>query len=313
MNPFANRLEKNFRHLRSWAQRFPCDAFRIYDRDIPEYAVSVDFYAGKVVVHRYFNKSFQERDDLKFLDVIEVLKSFFSIHDCDIFVKERQRQKGISQYEKVGDSSVFHHVKEGGLSFLVNLSDYLDTGLFLDHRLSRRWVFENSDKRRVLNLFCYTGSVSVHAVAGGARQVTSIDLSSNYLSWAEENMKLNSYRISDHTFIRADVCEWLKNQAGQNLYDLIFLDPPSFSNSKKMKDFFDVQRDHRWMIEKCMHLLSPQGCLFFSNNLRSFKMDEGLFEFFQIEDISKKTIPLDFRNELIHRAWLIRHKRQFAC
>ena len=308
MNAFANRLEKNLKQRKSWAAKISCDAYRVYDRDIPEYAVSVDYYSGKLVVYRYFNKQFQERDNLKFAEIIESLKSIFSVTDRDIFVKERQRQKGISQYEKVGEESVFHTVHEYGLKFLVNLSDYLDTGLFLDHRLSRRWVFENVRDRRVLNLFCYTGSVSVHAAAGGARSVTSIDLSQNYLRWAEENVKLNGFDSSHHFFIRADVCEWLKREPGSQCYDFIFLDPPSFSNSKKMKDFFDVQRDHRWMIEECMRLLSPGGMLFFSNNLRTFKMDVELSDLFWIQDLTKKTLPTDFRNELIHRAWLFQKR-----
>lgn len=308
MTAFANRLEKNLKHLRSWAEKFPCDAYRIYDRDIPEYAVSVDFYNSKIVVSRYYNKNFHERDELRFVEVITALKSVLSVEDSDIFVKERQRQKGTAQYEKVSDDSVLHTVHEGSLKFLVNLSDYLDTGLFLDHRLSRKWMFENAAGKRVLNLFCYTGSVSVHAAAGGATQVTSIDLSAKYLRWAEENMLINSLDIRKHEFLREDVCLWLKNAKTEKKYDVIFLDPPSFSNSKKMIDIFDVQRDHRWLIDCCMNILNPGGVLFFSNNLRSFKLDPELDGLFQIKDITKRTLPPDFRNEMIHRAWLIGHK-----
>jgi 23S rRNA G2069 N7-methylase RlmK/C1962 C5-methylase RlmI len=270
--------------------------------------VSVDFYNSKLVVSRYFNKNFHERDELRFVEVLSALKSVLSVEDSDIFVKERQRQKGIAQYEKVSEKTILHTVHEGSLKFLVNLSDYLDTGLFLDHRLSRRWMFENANGKRVLNLFCYTGSVSVHAAAGGASHVTSVDLSSKYLRWAEENMQLNGIDIRGHDFIRDDVCLWLKSTGRDKGYDIIFLDPPSFSNSKKMHDIFDVQRDHRWMVERCMSLLNPGGVLFFSNNLRSFKLDSDLGVFFNIRDITKKTLPVDFRNEMIHRAWLIENK-----
>jgi 23S rRNA G2069 N7-methylase RlmK/C1962 C5-methylase RlmI len=308
MTAFSNRLAKNYKHLKTWAQRFSCDAFRVYDKDIPEYAVSVDFYAGKVVIYRYFNPQYQDRDDVRFLDVIAGVKDVFSVEESDIFVKERQRQKGLSQYEKVDKQTVLHRVKEGSLEFIVNLSDYLDTGLFLDHRLSRRWVFENAAGLRVLNLFCYTGSVSVHALGGGASQVVSIDLSSTYLDWAEANLKLNGFDARAHPLIRADVCDWLRRPNVDGFFDLIFLDPPSFSNSKKMKDVFDVQRDHVWMIERCLERLSTKGKLFFSNNLRSFKMDSELLDRYVFEEISKSTLPPDYRNELIHRAWLIEHK-----
>lgn len=308
MTAFANRLAKNFKNLRLWAQRFPCDAFRVYDRDIPEYAFSVDYYNGKIVIYRYFSERFAERDERHFGEVVDAVKALFTLRDEDIFVKERQRKKGLSQYEKLNSETVLHRVNEGGFKFIVNLSDYLDTGLFLDHRLSRRWVCENAKGKRVLNLFCYTGSVSVHAAGGGATAVTSIDMSSTYLDWAVENFRLNGFLSPEHKFVRADVCEWLRQPNTDENYDLIFLDPPSFSNSKKMKDVFDVQVDHVWMIESCMRRLANNGTLFFSNNLRTFKLDETLKAKYKIVDYSRKTIPDDFRNELIHHAWVIRNK-----
>ncbi|MBM3383039.1 MAG: methyltransferase domain-containing protein [Betaproteobacteria bacterium] len=305
MTAFANRLTKNFKHLRLWAQKFPCTAFRVYDRDIPEYAVTVDYYNGKIVVCRYFSERFAERDELHFAEVITAVKAFFEVEDTDVFVKERQRKKGLAQYEKVAQETVLHHVSEGQFKFIVNLSDYLDTGLFLDHRISRRWVHENAQGKRVLNLFCYTGAVSVHAAGGGAKSVTSIDMSATYLDWAEDNFRLNNLLRSEHRFIRADVCEWLKRPGSDEKFDLIFLDPPSFSNSKKMQDVFDVQQDHVWMVERCIEMLSTSGVLFFSNNLRTFKLAESLREKYSITDFSRKTIPPDFRNELIHHAWII--------
>jgi 23S rRNA G2069 N7-methylase RlmK/C1962 C5-methylase RlmI len=306
MTPFANRLAKNYRHLKSWASRFPCDAFRVYDRDIPEYAVSIDFYAGKVVVYRYRKGQFDVRDEANFPDVLTGIRDVFGVEDDAIFVKERSRQKGLTQYQKLGGESQLHTVNEGAHKFIVNLSDYLDTGLFLDHRLSRRWVFENAKGRRVLNLFCYTGSVSVHALGGGAREVVSIDLSSTYLKWARDNLQLNGFPPSTFSILRADICEWLESSSVGVPFDLIFLDPPSFSNSKKMKVEFDVQRDHVWLVEQCMRRLHHDGVLFFSNNLRSFSLADELRLRYSVEDISKKTIPQDFRNDLIHHAWLIR-------
>ncbi|NBO37098.1 hypothetical protein EBU99_00780 [bacterium] len=309
MNSFTNRLKKNVKQLSVWAERFPCTAYRIYDRDIPEYAVSIDFYAGKFVVYRYFNAVLQERDERHFVDVIEGLKTVFAARDEEIYIKERQRKKGLSQYEKVAQKTALHVVTEGQLKFIVNLSDYLDTGLFLDHRLSRRWVAERASGLRVLNLFCYTGTVSAHAIHAGARQVISVDMSQTYLDWASENFKLNGFSPVQHPLIRADVLAWLTEPVQGDFYDLIFLDPPSFSNSKKMKGTFDVQRDHLWLVEQCMKRLRPDGTLFFSNNLRSFKMAEEIINSYSVTDISKKTLPPDFRNELIHRAWLIQRKK----
>ena len=281
----------------------------MYDRDIPEFAVTVDYYNGKIVVYRYFNKQFQERDDLHFKTVIDDVKSVFGVSGEDVFVKERARQKGLTQYQKVGDHSVTHLVGEGPARFKVNLSDYLDTGLFLDHRDSRRWVRENSKQKRVLNLFCYTGSVSVHAIHGEARQVVSVDMSATYLDWAAENFALNGFSEEQHPLVRANVVDWLETLPSREKFDLIFLDPPSFSNSKKMKEEFDVQRDHEWLVSRCMEHISLSGTLFFSNNLRSFKLSEDLAGRFDVSDVTRKTLPPDFRNELIHRAWLLQHKR----
>lgn len=311
MNSFENRLKKNLKTLVPWAQKFPCDAYRVYDRDIPEYAVSVDFYAGNIVVYRYLNQKFTERDDLRFPEVLDGIKSVFGVSDNQIFIKERERQKGLSQYQRVDQSGCRVDVHEGPLTLVVNLSDYLDTGLFLDHRASRRWVRENAAGLRVLNLFCYTGSVSAHAISGGARQVVSVDMSATYLDWAAENFARNQFSISQHPLIRADVLEWLRHLDSSEKFDLVFLDPPSFSNSKKMKQDFDVQQDHDWLIRLCMSHLSERGVLFFSNNLRSFKLDEKLCGQFSFSEITRKTLPPDFRNELIHRAWLVKHAHKF--
>jgi 23S rRNA (guanine2445-N2)-methyltransferase / 23S rRNA (guanine2069-N7)-methyltransferase len=307
MNSFGNRILKNLRTLRPWAAKFPCNAFRIYDRDIPEYAVSVDLYGNNLVVCRYSNLKFQERDEANFEIVLNELKEILKISEERIFVKERARQKGISQYQKVSQTDVRDEVFEGPLKFIVNLSDYLDTGLFLDHRASRKWVRENSAGKRVLNLFCYTATVSANALYGGATEVVSVDLSSTYLDWAIENFKLNQLDRKSHQVIRADVLSWLSGLPRSEKFDLIFLDPPSFSNSKKMKSDFDVQNDHQWMIGRCMEHLSGNGVLFFSNNLRSFKLSSVLTEKYRCTEITGKTLPPDFRNELIHHSWLFHH------
>jgi 23S rRNA G2069 N7-methylase RlmK/C1962 C5-methylase RlmI len=304
MNSFGNRLLKNLRTIKPWAERFPCTAFRIYDRDIPEYAVSVDLYGENVVIFRYGNVKYQERDDLHFQHVIDDLMSILQVSARQIFIKERKRQKGISQYGKFSQAGFKCQVTEGPLKFIVNLSDYLDTGLFLDHRFSRKWVRENASGKKVLNLFSYTGTVSANALHGGAREVVSVDLSATYLEWASENIELNGLNSRKHFAVRADVMNWLGESDAADIFDLIFLDPPSFSNSKKMKDDFDVQSCHQWLVDRCMERLSAGGTLFFSNNLRSFKMDPQLIEKYSCTEITKKTRPPDFRNELIHRAWL---------
>lgn len=307
MNSFANRLRKNIRSIQSWAARFPTNAYRVYDRDIPEFAVSVDFYAGYVVVYRYFNKQFQERDDQHFELVLSGICEVLGVSEQQIFIKQRARQKGLLQYEKVDQANFRTEVQEGPLKFIVNLSDYLDTGLFLDHRASRRWVSEKSKDARVLNLFCYTAAVSAHAIYGGATEVVSVDMSSTYLDWAAENFKLNGMDQRNHPLIRADILDWLDRLPRSEKFDLIFLDPPSFSNSKKMKQDFDVQRDHGWLIDLCMSHLNKSGVLFFSNNFRGFKLKDDFKEKYALQEITDKTQPPDFRNELIHRSWLIRY------
>lgn len=310
MNSFSNRLKKNLKVLQTWAQKFPCTAYRIYDRDIPEFAVSIDYYSGFLVIHRYTNLQFQERDEIHFQILFGELVNEFGFPAEKIFVKERSRQKGNAQYQKHAELGKRVEIQEGPLKFLVNLSDYLDTGLFLDHRYSRRWVREHSSGRRVLNLFCYTGAVSAHSIFGGASEVVSVDLSATYLDWAEENFVLNGFNPRKHPLVRADVLDFLKTLPIRDKFDLIFLDPPSFSNSKKMTDDFDVQKDHVWLVELCMSHLRPNGVLFFSNNLRSFKLDEDLKSRYQFQDVTQKTLPPDFKNKLIHRAWLVEDSRE---
>ena len=307
---FVNRLTKNHKHYARWAQRSGIECYRVYDADIPEYAVAVDVYADWLHVQEYAPpatvdvRSAQRR----MRQIMQALPVTLGVDESHVIFKTRQQQKGSNQYEKQDNENHVVVVQEAGLKFYVNLQDYLDTGLFLDHRLTRALIRDLSKDKRVLNLFAYTGTASVYAVAGGARSVTTVDMSRTYLDWAERNFRLNEFSTSKHRFLQADCVYWLGEQTSGDNFDLIFLDPPTFSNSKRMEDVLDVQRDHPDLIKYCMQLLSPQGVLIFSTNFRRFKLDDELAEQFSIAEISAKTLPEDFkRNPKIHRCWEIRH------
>ncbi|OZG72078.1 23S rRNA (guanine(2445)-N(2))/(guanine(2069)-N(7))-methyltransferase [Hahella sp. CCB-MM4] len=309
---FANRLSKNLKKRRKWAARENLEAYRIYDADMPEYAVAVDWYHGAVCIQEYAPpKSIDEnKAHQRLLDVLEVVPEVCGVPKSAVFLKQRKRQKGVDQYGKVDRAGRELSVMEHGCRFWVNLSDYLDTGLFLDHRPMRYWIQKHAKGKRFLNLFCYTGSASVHAAYGGAASTTSVDLSQTYLSWAERNFVLNHLAGKPHRFVRANVMEWLEQEKGKGLYDLIFLDPPTFSNSKKMESVLDIQRDHVSMIQMAMDLLADDGVLIFSNNYRRFKLDSQIEQKFQVEDKSRESLPEDFeRNQRIHQCWFIRHSR----
>ncbi|MBQ4863399.1 bifunctional 23S rRNA (guanine(2069)-N(7))-methyltransferase RlmK/23S rRNA (guanine(2445)-N(2))-methyltransferase RlmL [Pseudoalteromonas sp. MMG013] len=307
---FANRLKKNKHALKSWVKKEQINAYRVYDADIPEYNVAVDIYNDCAVIFEYAAPKEIEDDvaQKRLQDVITLTAQQLNIEPENIAVKVRKRQKGEAQYTSMDKQNRFEIVEEFGAKFKVNLFDYLDTGLFLDHRLARRYIQENANGKRVLNLFAYTGSVSVHAALGGAKAVTTVDMSKTYLKWAEENFALNELKNTRFRFEQADCLKWLEHAQGQ--YDLIFLDPPTFSNSKRMKEAFDVQRDHIQLLTWIKNILSPNGTLVFSNNKRGFKIDEvaliglGL----KAENISDKTLSPDFkRNKQIHNSWLITH------
>ena len=243
--------------------------------------------------------------------LIAVIPEVLKVDREKVILKTRRQQKGLSQYEKQANEGHEMRVHEGGLQFIVNLLDYLDTGLFLDHRDTRQKIRDWSADKRFLNLFAYTGSVSVYAAAGGARSTTTVDMSNTYLNWAKKNFKINGFAQQCHQFIKADCIQWLKGQArSKDRYDLIFLDPPTFSNSKTMDSVFDIQKDQVSLIKDAMSILDRQGTLVFSNNYRKFKLDSWLMDNYQVEDISKQTIPEDFkRNPKIHRCWLIKHRQ----
>jgi 23S rRNA (guanine2445-N2)-methyltransferase / 23S rRNA (guanine2069-N7)-methyltransferase len=307
---FANRLNKNSKLLAKWRKKQQITAYRLYDADIPEYAVAIDVYGDWVHVQEYAPPKSIDKVKVfeRIKDVMAAIPQVLKINPKRVVLKQRKRQSGTQQYEKHGHLGKFFEVTEHGCRFRINLKDYLDTGLFLDHRPIRLEIQQQSENKDFLNLFSYTSSASVHAAIGGAKSTTSVDMSTTYLSWAAKNMAMNGFNDSQHHFIQADCMQWLKKQR-QPVYDLIFMDPPTFSNSKRMLDVMDVQRDHVRMISACMRLLRKDGLLIFSNNYRKFKLDYELLQTFEIEEVTQRTIDPDFkRNTRIHKCFEIRHK-----
>ena len=309
---FANRLQKNLQTLRKWANSEQIECLRLYDADLPDFNVVVDLYGDKVHVQEYAPPKTidPEKAKTRFNLALAAIRTVLGVSREHVFIKTRSRQSGQQQYEKQSTASKRFIVREGRAKFLVNLTDYLDTGLFLDHRQIRLYIAEQARGKHFLNLFSYTSTASVHAALGGAASTTSVDLSNTYLNWSKENFVLNGLTVDhvdgQHQFFAADCFEWLKQ--GHERYDLIFIDPPTFSNSKKFHGTFDVQRDHVSLIRRAMNRLSNDGLLLFSNNYRGFEMDEEVAAQFDVKEITSWTIGQDFkRNQKIHRAWQIRH------
>ncbi|MCT6882500.1 MAG: class I SAM-dependent methyltransferase [Snodgrassella alvi] len=308
---FVNRLGKNIKHLRKWAQRQDLEAWRMYDRDIPQYPFAADIYADHVHLQEYDTGWLMHKTDYEkwLAEVVEAVLFVTGLPKEHIHVKKRQRQKGKDQYEKTGITGTDFVIHEHGRAFWVNLDKYLDTGLFLDHRNTRQKIGNIAAGKRFLNLFAYTGSFSVYAATGGALFSETVDLSNTYLQWAQRNFELNGLDMQAHQIVRADVFQYLQKAVEDHKqFDLIVMDPPSFSNSKKMLDILDIQRDQEKLIDGAMRLLSKQGSLYFSNNLRSFTLNPVLEQRYDVNNISRKTIPEDFRNTRIHQCWEIRHR-----
>ena len=312
---FANRLRKNLQRLDPWALREKIDCFRVYDADMPEYAFAIDLYGRgtrQVYVQEYAPPKTVDQESARERrrEVLAVLPEVLSVPVSQIHSRVRKAQKGSEQYEKRDSQAERHAVQEGGLKFWVNFRDYLDTGLFLDHRLVRGMLRDWAKGADFLNLFCYTGSATVYAAAGGARSSASVDLSNTYLDWAHENLLLNGFGDTKHELYRADCLQWLEDEEAKGpRFDLIFVDPPTFSNSKRMEGVLDVQRDHVGMIRRSLKLLRPSGRLVFSTNYTRFKLDEPALADLHIEDITAQTIPKDFeRHARIHRCFVIRSK-----
>ncbi|OWY39226.1 SAM-dependent methyltransferase [Xenophilus sp. AP218F] len=311
VSAFANRLAKNYKHYSKWARRQGLDAWRAYDKDVPQFPFAVDVYGQRVHLQEY-DTGWEMGDDeyRAWIEaVVAAIGQVTGLPADAVTLKNRRRQKGVSQYEKVGREGEDFVVEEFGQRFIVNLDQYLDTGLFLDHRNTRKRVREEAAGKRFLNLFAYTGSFTVYAGAGGAVSSETVDMSNTYQDWSRRNFELNGLDLARHRLVRADVFQYLEEAVDEGKqFDLIVMDPPTFSNSKKMRDILDVQRDHVWLIDYAMALLAPGGALYFSNNLRSFVLDERLHDDYLIRDISAQSVPEDFRNRKIHQCWSLQRR-----
>jgi 23S rRNA (guanine2445-N2)-methyltransferase / 23S rRNA (guanine2069-N7)-methyltransferase len=306
---FGNRLRKNAKKILKWARREGVHCFRVYDKDLPEYNVSVDLYEKWIQVQEYAapNTVDEKAAQRRFQQTLHQVRHLFGVRRDRVFLKIRRKQKGKAQYQKQNSRKKMHTVREGDCFLLVNFTDYLDTGIFLDHRNIRLKIAKEAKGKRFLNLFAYTGTATVHAAVGGAESTTTVDLSTNYLNWARMNLALNGFGGLAHETVQADCLKWLAEDRRE--YDLIFVDPPTFSNTKKERRVFDVQRDHRLLIEKSVARLAEGGLLIFSTNFRRFQMDESIDKYYEIRNISKSSIPLDFaRNSRIHHCWEIRRR-----
>ncbi|MEK6235929.1 MAG: class I SAM-dependent methyltransferase [Planctomycetales bacterium] len=302
---FRNRLTKRAKHLRRWPTKRGVTCYRLYDRDVPEVPLVVDRYENWLHVAEYerpHEHTPAEHGD--WLDLmVRTAAEVMEIPPADVFLKRRDRQRGARQYERQSDEQREVVVSEAGLKFLVNLSDYLDVGLFLDHRVTRSMVGDEAQGKRFLNLFGYTGAFTVHAAAGGAETTTTVDLSKTYLQWAARNLELNDLSNPTHRFLRRDALTFLAESPDEPRYDLAVVDPPTFSNSKSTEDVWDVQRDHARLLNLLFDRMAPGGVVYFSTQLRRFKLSESELSRVQIREISRRTVPEDFRNRRIHRCW----------
>lgn len=303
---FYNRLQKVYKHRSKLAKRMNISCYRLYDKDLPEFPVMIDLYEQKVCLSEYRAKHHltEEEHEAWMQGTIQVIAEVLQMSTNDIYTKERKRKEDrLSQYQKTAVEKQFLEVQENGLRFLVNLSDYLDTGLFLDHRITRKMVMEEANDKKVLNLFAYTGSFSVYAAAGGADEVTTVDLSNTYIDWAKKNFEIN-YLVQprNYRFITADVKQYLHTLTPASL-DLVIMDPPTFSNSKKMKDILDIQRDHIELLNLVLKALKPGGVLYFSTNARKFELHSEQIEASVIKNITKATTPFDFEGKLQRWCW----------
>ncbi|GFE91699.1 bifunctional 23S rRNA (guanine(2069)-N(7))-methyltransferase RlmK/23S rRNA (guanine(2445)-N(2))-methyltransferase RlmL [Steroidobacter agaridevorans] len=314
---FANRLRKNLKSMQDWARRENIDCYRIYDADMPEYAFAIDQYSNGeadrwVVVQEYAPpktiepKAARQRRN----EALAVIPHELGLGEDRLFIRERRQQKDGTQYEKLDNEREYHIVREQPYRFAVNFTDYLDTGLFLDHRLTRRYVGELARGKRFLNLFAYTGTATVYAAGGGATSSTTVDMSRTYLDWAKRNLALNNLAGPEHGFVQADCLAWLQEQRDKSRrWDLMFIDPPTHSRSKRMEQDFDVQRDHVQLLTLAAELLAPGGAIVFSNNYTRFRLDRDGLAAFDIEDIGRRTLPKDFeRNPRIHACYVLRRR-----
>ncbi len=306
-----NRIRKNYRYIRKWAKRTFTDCFRVYDRDIKKYPVVIDFYSGRFCV-QYFSSDRNNDEASPELqeEINKILHDLFQVEPKLIFWRSRIKRKKKEQYEKKDSQNSFFVVTEYKVKFLVNLQDYLDTGLFLDHRETRQIVASVAKGKRLLNLFAYTSSFSVHAAIAGAICTKSVDLSNSYTRWSRKNFDLNSISEKNNQIVRADCLTFLVEEVERSVkYDVIVIDPPTISRSKKMEEMFDIQKDYIFLVKTALKLLSSdKGIIFFSTNSRKFLFDTTLFPECNIQEISSKTVPADFHQKKIHRCWKIKRE-----
>ena len=305
---FRNRLTKDIRHIGKLARRQGTTCYRIYDHDLPEFPFCIERYEDMLYLAEYQRRHgmTEEEHDEWLESCIPTISEILETPDERIYYRQRRRKGGRQdQYEKLASEQEFFIAKEAGLSFRINLTDYLDTGLFLDHRITRGMVRDEAKGKKVLNLFCYTGSFSVYAAAGGASQVDSVDLSKTYLAWAEANMNGNGLPDAKaNRYVHADVKQWL-DEAPAGYYDLVVMDPPTFSNSKRMKDILDIQRDHAELINKTIRAMTPGGTLYFSTNYRRFQLEREKIMAASVKDITNATTPFDFQGKLFRWCYKI--------
>ncbi|TDX01152.1 23S rRNA (cytosine1962-C5)-methyltransferase [Dinghuibacter silviterrae] len=304
---FFNRLTKVYKHLGKQAARQGISCYRVYDHDLPEFPFCIEFYGERLYLAEYRRRHGMDEDqhDEWLYTCLPVISTVLGVPVDEIYWRQRERKAGRQgQYTRQSEEGEFFTVPEGGLSFLVNLTDYLDTGLFLDHRLTRARVREEAAGKDVLNLFAYTGSFSVYAAAGGARSVTTVDLSKTYLGWAERNMQLNGLQDPRRTYIHADVKQYLGTLPGE-AFDLVVMDPPTFSNSKRMKDFLDIQRDHVPLLNEVLRAVRPGGAVYFSTNFTRFVLDREAIAAAGVKDITRATTPFDFEGKLKRWCYLL--------
>ncbi|WP_026770098.1 class I SAM-dependent methyltransferase [Asinibacterium sp. OR53] len=301
MDMFRNRLAKVYKHRSKQARRMQVDCYRVYDHDLPEFPFCIELYEDKLYLAEYLRRhGMSDEEHEAWLDAcLATISEIMGIPTDHMYVRQRKRMSHREgQYERLNTEDAFFTVLENGLKFQVNLTDYLDTGLFLDHRITRQMVKEESEGKRILNLFCYTGSFSVYAAAGGATAVTSVDLSKTYLGWAETNFAINRLKSPNkYRFVHADVKQYLKTLPPES-FDLVVMDPPTFSNSKRMKDILDIQRDHVELLNDVLAATVPGGQIYFSTNFTRFQLDAGAIHASDIKDITKATTPFDFEGKL---------------
>jgi 23S rRNA (guanine2445-N2)-methyltransferase / 23S rRNA (guanine2069-N7)-methyltransferase len=305
---FANRLSKNIKHLSKWLRKENISCYRVYDADIPQYAIAVDIYEDWLHVQEYEPPGTVNAVQafIRLNDAVDAISRILDVDKSKIVLKTRKRQSGAEQYTRQNETWDTLIANEYGLKFKVNLKDYLDTGLFLDHRLTRKLISQISANKSFLNLFAYTGSATVYAAAGGASSSTTVDMSNTYLAWAQDNLKLNSLSGKQHEFIREDCIKWLSDAKKEGRrYQLIFLDPPTFSNSKRMDHTLDIKRDHVELINQAMALLDDSGVLIFSCNTHGFKLDQKHLEKYSMRDITRMTTSEDFRRRPAHVCWCL--------